>query len=102
MTSFSSNITGHDGPLPIKVARARPPTKKAQLISLLQRRSGSDVKTLSAALNWQPHTTRAAVSGLRKEGFLISKETAKAGGAPRYYIRPHPVFVSQRGGRSVQ
>lgn len=54
------------------------PTKKAQLIKLLSCKLGTDVATISAKFGWQPHTTRAALSGLRKVGFEITKENADA------------------------
>ena len=46
-------------------------TKKARLIALLSRKSGADVPGLSTTLKWLPHTTRAALSGLRKAGYEI-------------------------------
>lgn len=47
-------------------------TKKDQLIRLLGSKSGRDIKSLSAKLGWQQHTTRAALSGLRKAGYEIA------------------------------
>ncbi|MCR9140395.1 MAG: DUF3489 domain-containing protein [Alphaproteobacteria bacterium] len=56
---------------------AKRKTKKAQLIQLLSRKAGADVATISAKLGWLPHTTRAALTGLRKAGFEISSEKAE-------------------------
>jgi hypothetical protein len=47
-------------------------TKKARLIALLSRKNGADVPSLSTTLEWLPHTTRAALSGLRKAGYEIT------------------------------
>lgn len=50
-------------------------TKKAQLIRMLSTRTGADLEVISGKLGWQSHTTRAAITGLRKAGFAV--ETAK-------------------------
>ncbi len=49
--------------------QTKPKTKKAQLMQLLTRKTGADVATISEKLGWLPHTTRAALTGLRKAGF---------------------------------
>ncbi len=61
-------------------------TKKAQLIKLLGRKSGCDIQSLSTKLGWQQHTTRAALSGLRKAGYEVTRETPANGGPARYRI----------------
>jgi hypothetical protein len=65
-------------------------TKKALVLSLLSRPEGATIDDLLSATKWLPHTTRAALTGLRKEGyeFLKSKnedgETVyRTGKAPR-------------------
>jgi Mn-dependent DtxR family transcriptional regulator len=47
--------------------------KKDQLITLLQAEAGATVPDIAAALGWQPHTTRAALTGLKKAGHTIDK-----------------------------
>ena len=60
--------------------------KKALLISMLSCDSGTTIAAISAALGWQPHTTRAAITGLRKTGHKI--ETGKqADGSSRLIYR---------------
>lgn len=49
------------------------PRKKDQLIALLQAEAGATVPDIAAALGWQPHTTRAALTGLKKAGHTIDK-----------------------------
>lgn len=56
-----------------KTVRRR--TKKTQLIGMLSHKDGSTISAISEALGWQPHTTRAAITGLRKSGHHV--ETAK-------------------------
>lgn len=53
---------------------AKPPTKKARLITLLQSdEDGVSLDDLAQALGWLPHTTRAALTGLKKAGHRIDR-----------------------------
>lgn len=63
---------------------ARPEKKSARLLALLQRAEGASVEDLSNELGWQQHTTRAALTGLRKKGHEISK--AKEGSVNIYRV----------------
>jgi predicted ArsR family transcriptional regulator len=69
-------------------------TKKAQLIQMLTRKAGADVATISEKLGWLPHTTRAALTGLRKAGFEISAEKLSDGKPSCYRITAEPVDAS--------
>jgi hypothetical protein len=60
------------------------PSKTATVIALLQRESGATLGDLVAATGWLPHTTRAALTGLRKKGHAIAK--TKADGVTTYSI----------------
>ena len=69
-------------------------TKKAQLTKLLGTKAGADIATLSDKLGWQHHTTRAAMSRLRKDGFTIIG-SKPAGGAPaKYRIHSEPASAA--------
>lgn len=59
-------------------------TKRAQLIKLLQHEEGATTTELASALSWLPHTTRAALTGLRKKGHTITSE--KVNGETRYRL----------------
>lgn len=59
-------------------------TKQAQLIELLQTDNGATASELASALSWLPHTTRAALTGLRKKGHTIVSE--KVNGETRYRV----------------
>lgn len=59
-------------------------TKRALVISLLRRGEGASIVELVDATGWLPHTTRAALTGLRKKGHAIAAE--KVEGATRYRI----------------
>lgn len=65
-------------------------TKKAQLVRLLKAKAGADAETLSKTLGWQTHTTRAAITGLKKDGFEIATEKPAAGAPTRYRIVAGP------------
>jgi hypothetical protein len=47
-------------------------TKLARVIELLQRDCGATLEELIAATDWLPHTTRAALTGLRKRGYTVA------------------------------
>lgn len=62
------------------------PSNKASLVvSLLQRDHGASIKDLTDATGWLPHTTRAALTGLRKKGHSVER-FAHADGS-RYRIQ---------------
>jgi predicted transcriptional regulator len=65
-------------------------TKKDQLIKLLGTKSGADIKSLSQKLGWQQHTTRAAMSGLRKAGYEVAGEKPAKGGMSKFRILSVP------------
>jgi len=65
-------------------------TKKAQLIQMLTRKAGADATTISDRLGWQAHTTRAALTGLRKAGFEITAEKKGDGKPSCYRITAQP------------
>lgn len=67
-------------------ATAAPKSKKDQLIALLRGKGGADVQALSDALGWQPHTVRAALTGLRKAGVALEKMTVREDERARYRI----------------
>jgi biotin operon repressor len=48
-------------------------TKTAKLLTLLQAGTGASLEDMTDATGWQPHTVRAAISGLRKKGFRIER-----------------------------
>jgi len=48
-------------------------TKSMQVLDLLRREDGATLPELIAATGWLPHTTRAALTGLRKKGHAINR-----------------------------
>ena len=49
------------------------PTKIDVVLKLLRRPSGATLPEMVDATGWLPHTTRAALTGLRKKGHVIEK-----------------------------
>jgi hypothetical protein len=59
-------------------AGPREGSKKAHVLSLLSRPEGATIDDLLTATGWLPHTTRAALTGLRKEGYeFVKNKNAK-------------------------
>jgi hypothetical protein len=52
-------------------------SKRAQIIALMQRKSGATLDEMVEATGWLPHTTRAALTGLRHKAFDITKSKEK-------------------------
>jgi hypothetical protein len=57
-----------------------PPTSKSDtVIKLLLRSKGATPLELIAATDWQAHSVRAFLSGLRKKGRVLVREARKSG-----------------------
>jgi hypothetical protein len=62
-------------------------TKLAQVVSLLRRDQGATLSELAAATGWLPHTTRAALTGLRKRGYEITLDRTTKERGLTYHVR---------------
>ena len=51
-----------------------PILKQHQLVTLLVREEGATLDQMIAVTGWLPHTTRAALTGLRKKGYAIDSD----------------------------
>lgn len=69
---------------------AKRETKRDHLIKMLRRKTGADVPTISDRMGWQAHSTRAALTGLRKAGFTLEAIKPEKGGPSRYRIAKEP------------
>ena len=58
---------------------SRPVANSAIAKKLLTRSRGATIAELQAATDWQPHSARAFLSGLRKAGRTLVKEERKSG-----------------------
>ena len=59
-------------------------SKQALLCEFMRLEAGVSLQELSYATRWQPHTVRAALTGLRKRGLEVAKE--KVDGLTRYWL----------------
>ena len=53
---------------------AKPISKQAQLAALVTRDTGATLDQMIDLTGWLPHTTRAAMTGLKKRGYAISSD----------------------------
>ena len=81
-TSDTTEVTS--GTIEIE-ASARTASKKDRLVGMLRRDSGTTITAISSALGWQPHTTRAAITGLRKAGHKVETAKPEDGGSGLIY-----------------
>ncbi len=65
-------------------------SKREQLIRMLSAPRGVGAETIDRKFGWQAHTTRAALSGLRKAGFEVRTEKSIDGKPTRYRIVAAP------------
>jgi hypothetical protein len=84
-----------DGGHPGRVAAPRDGSKLARVIDLLQRSDGATILNLTEATGWLPHTTRAALTGLRKRGYGVVRERIGAGDSV-YRISDAPAYKGDR------
>lgn len=67
-----------------KITIAKKATKTEKVVTLLKRNQGASLDELIKTTGWLPHTTRAALTGLRKEGHAF--ERVSVDGVSRYSI----------------
>ena len=62
-------------------AAPREGSKLAAVVAMLRRSQGATIGDLTAATGWLPHTTRAAITGLRNRGYSVIRERIEDGGS---------------------
>jgi Protein of unknown function (DUF3489) len=86
------------------VARPSAPrgsTKLARVLELLQRDCGATLEELIAATGWLPHTTRAALTGLRKRGCSVTIDRSdKERGSTYRALSDETIDIEQAGSQS--
>jgi Protein of unknown function (DUF3489) len=91
-------VSPDEGGLPGRGAAPRDGSKLALVIEHLQRADGATIVDLTQATGWLPHTTRAALTGLRKRGYAVIRERIGARDSV-YRISDAPAY---RGDRAVR
>ncbi len=64
----------------MSIPRSKKQTKSAEVIVLLSRAKGATLDEVCQATNWQSHSVRAFLTGLRKKGLVLAKEQRGDGG----------------------
>ena len=64
-------------PGPAGPSAPRGGSKLARVIALLERDHGATIEELIAATGWLAHTTRAALTGLRKRGYVVDDRSIR-------------------------
>lgn len=67
-------------------------TKTDAVRAMLSQSKGASLEAICKATGWQPHSARAVLSGLRKAGYTIERETPEGSktGASIYRITASP------------
>jgi hypothetical protein len=67
-------------------------TKIDDVVQMLSRSEGTTIDAIGTAMDWLPHTTRAALTGLRKRGYAIERSRREDGGPSVYRLtrQSHP------------
>jgi Protein of unknown function (DUF3489) len=73
---------------PPAVVSARAGTKQALIVEMLSKDRGATLDALIGATGWLPHTTRAALTGLRKKGYVIERIGGEGKGPSAYWVVP--------------
>ena len=79
---------GSNETAPPRPSAPRGGTKLAQVVELLQRDCGATIDELIDATGWLPHTTRAALTGLRKRGYAAAIDRSDKERGSIYRIKP--------------
>lgn len=83
--------------------KIKPQTKSDKVIALLGRAKGASLDEICEASNWQPHSARTFMTGLRKKGFELAREQRADKGQPIASPRDHRVRTHphERSGKPV-
>ena len=95
----STKPTSKTSPSP---ALARPGSKLAKVLLLMQRRQGATVEELAKATGWQKHTVRGAISGAVKKKLHQRVKFITEGDRRAYSIAKHSRSKSARAGRTAK
>ena len=75
-------------------SQLRPGSKQAIIVDLMMRTKGATLDELIKATDWLPHTTRAALTGLRKRGYTVERSRGEDK-ITRYRATPPEGAVSE-------
>lgn len=81
-----ANSREEPNPAAAEKAGPRPGTKLALVIGMLMKKEGATIAALTGATGWQPHTARAVLTGLRRQGFVIERWRVDGANTSNYRI----------------
>jgi hypothetical protein len=73
-------------------------SKLARVLELLRRDCGATLEELIVATDWLPHTTRAALAGLRKRGCSVTIDRSDKERGSTYRARSNETFHVEQAG----
>ncbi len=76
------------GAAPVEPMPPKAPSKTSTILGMLQHEGGTTLEEMVRATGWLPHTTRAALTGIRKKGHEVVR--SKFDGETRYAIVAAP------------
>ncbi|OAO00171.1 hypothetical protein A8B75_18910 [Sphingomonadales bacterium EhC05] len=76
--------------------KSKPQTKSSKVITMLSRTKGATFVEICNATNWQKHSVRAFLTGVRKKGFEVAREQRSDDGTA-YRIIQNPINKDGKG-----
>lgn len=67
----AASVLAAQAALSVNAAAPKTPSKISRVVDLLRRKQGALLIDIVDATGWQPHTARAALTGLKKKGHAI-------------------------------
>jgi len=83
---------------PRQTGQPRSGSKIAAVIAMLGQETGATIGEIASAMGWLPHTTRAALTGLRRRGYVFALDRAdrQRGSVYRIEAEPHTTASETR------
>jgi DNA-binding MarR family transcriptional regulator len=95
LSSSDASLSQDLAPSQSERSTPRQGAKLAAVILLLSGKQGARIEELTSATGWLPHTTRAALTGLRKRGYMIERARSEQGGSLyRIVASPAPALAA--------
>jgi Protein of unknown function (DUF3489) len=91
----TADVPAADAP---RLSAPRDGTKLARVVELLQRDHGATLDELVTAMDWLPHTTRAALTGLRKRGYSVAVDRSDKERGSTYRARLDETIEAEQAG----
>jgi hypothetical protein len=94
------SLVRENGSAPRRSSSPRGGSKLAQVVELLQQDRGASIDELIAVTGWLPHTTRAALTGLRKRGFVTAIDRSDKERGSIYRVERSPAAEDRAAAHS--